>query len=189
MYRLDADSDKAQRASFDEMTDPSTAKLLAGSPKRGQLNRMGPTEVAALVANAPTVSLAIPEVKATSSSQEGDVQMVQLQVTSVRKASWLSLRLGPAEVLGATIDRQEVQDWPAKGANNSTSTTSSWAINLISCNATGVAVTLKLRGKACSVTLADEEYDLPGMVEPRPKDSMAWYGSDYTIVTRQVTIC
>ncbi len=62
-------------------------------------------------------------------------------------------------------------------------------MDLFGYNATGVSVSLKLKGQACSAMLMDKEYGLPGMVEPRPEDRMAWYGSDYNIVTRQVSIC
>lgn len=188
VYRLDADSGKAEWASLDKATDAWTAKLLTGSPGRGKLTFEGPAELDALVANAPALGLAAPEMKVTSSSLDGDVRTVQLQVTSARKAAWLYLRLGSAEVLGAAIDGQEVPNWPAK-AGGSAPARGAWALDLFGYNATGVSVSLKLKGQACSATLMDKEYGLPGMVEPRPEDRMAWYGSDYTIVTRQVSIC
>jgi hypothetical protein len=125
----------------------------------------------------------------TSSSQQGDVRTVQLQLTSPRSAAWLHLRLGSAEVLGATVDGQDVPNWPANPSSASASASPAWAFDLFGYNATGVSLTLKFKGQACSATLTDKQYGLPPTVEPRPANRMPWYGSDYTIVTRQVSIC
>ena len=118
------------------------------------------------------------------------MRTVQVQVTSARKASWLRLQLSTeAEVLGAMVDGELVQDWPGQSSARGSSAKQPWAFNLYGYNASGVVLTLRVKGDACSATLTDQKYELPAMVEPRPTDRMAWYGSDYTVVTRRVTLC
>jgi len=52
-----------------------------------------------------------------------------------------------------------------------------------------VDIKVRLKGQGCKAILSDEEYGLPGFAVPRPDDRMAWYGSDYTVVSREVSIC
>jgi hypothetical protein len=183
VYRVDGASGKAQWVSYDKSTDAWTEKMLGRSPGKGKFNYYGPAEWDAMVADAPALShgLAEPTVTVTGSSQDGDVRTVSLKIVSGRRASWLHLRLGEeTQVVGATIDGEEVPDWKPKGAV---------AINLFGYNDGGVDVKVRLKGQGCKATLTDEEYGLPGIAVPRPEDRMAWYGSDYTVVSREVSIC
>ncbi len=190
IYRLDANTGKAEWATFDKAVDPWTAKLMTTSPKPGKLIWPGPVDLDGLVTEAPPMALAAPELTLVSSTRQGDVRIVQMQLTSARRASWLHLQLpSAAEVLGATVDSEEAQGWPRQGPADRTSAKLPWALNLYGYNASGVALTLRLKGDRCSATLTDQEYGLPAMVEARPADRMPWYGSDYTVVTRRVALC
>lgn len=191
VYRLDADSGKAQWASLDTAPDPWTEKMLTTSPRQEKTSWYGDKTLPVLVADAPTLALPAPEIKVVSNTQQNNVHTIRLQLISSRHAPWLRLQLESNSILSAEVDGESVQDKSGEaGVAGQAFSQAIQTLNVYGYNNTGVTLELKLKvPSSCAATLSDGEYSLPGMVPPRPSNRMAWYRSDYTIVTRQVSIC
>lgn len=121
----------------------------------------------------------------TNDVVDGAVHSLQIAVGSPANVPWLRLTFAPdAQILTATINGENAP-MPLPPRNRSRRR----MIDLRNFGAQHVDLALRVRSQGCDLLQSERFMGLPAGVPNRPRDHMAWYGSDYTIVSRQIRFC
>jgi len=186
VYAVDGNTGDARWATYDTRVDPWTEQNLTASPHRGTMEGFWSPQQNALWNPAPRDTGARPlsQLSLIDDTATSDVRNLDMTLDSPTGNTWTRLTFPVGtQLLSATIDGETPASFAASSQQFPTQ------INLHNYGGSSIPITLKVRTSACDLTISDHLTGLPPGVSPRPDDRMAWYGSDYTLVTRQVRFC
>jgi hypothetical protein len=190
-YWLDADRSVASWLSLDGAPDPWTRRYLGDQPAKRRLSDYLPTkpERTALVAGAPVVSLPPPRAEVLQDRISGQDRIVQLRLSSPRRAQALRLFITSAVQVREAIVGDTVLRYPTSPQ--------SWWLKASTVPPSGVEVTLTVRrGQALSLLLVDTSPGLQaagGPVAPRPPSLLGYFEpvmpeDSSTFVARRISL-
>ena len=187
VYAVDGNTGAARWASYDTSVDPWTEQKLTTAPHSGEMEGTWGAEQRVLWVDAPrdTASRPLSRLTMVRDVAAGQVHDLELTLDSPAGNPWTRLIFARgSQILSATIDGEAAG--PLDGAGHGTQ---GRMINLLNYAGGNVLLTLRVRTASCEVSLSDHLPGLPDGLSARPEDRMAWYGSDYTLVTRQLRFC
>jgi hypothetical protein len=183
-YALNGDTGSALWVSPDRERDPWTSQFFTGKTESGTLAQFVPSRSPFTQGPAPAVSLPAPSVAVVQDATNGDIRSTRLRVTSPRRASNVTVYLGPeVEVVKAWVGSKEVdmKAVPPSGPQNP------WSVQYWGLPAEGFELRLETKaGKPLNMTVVDRSDGLPQLegftYKPRP-DSIIPAPNPYTDTT------
>ena len=186
VYIEDADSRKAEWASYDRRVDPWTSEMLTASPHEGTGLAEWRTEAKVLWKEAaPGTGLLRPMLTVLQSTSSPDGRSLHLQLQSPGQSRLIKLTFpATSRIVSAQVDGEPLPEQ----FSDKTSRLPLRAINLYGFGGDPVDVILRVSSSSCNAVVSSHSTGLLN-VSPRPDAYMAGPGSDQTIVLRKVGLC
>jgi hypothetical protein len=189
LYALNADTEKAIWASYDEAPDAWTAQFLGADAQKGSVTDYLDASEPLLYSEAPPIPLEAPDVELLDEDSTGDeVRILRVRITPPPRANLLAVTADPEEwVVGAAVDGEHVpNDTSDKGGSPA------WTLNYWSPPPEGVELTLKVEGtEPLTLTARAATPGLPAIpgqsYQDRPPGTMPHRYEDRTLVSKSFT--
>jgi hypothetical protein len=187
-YALNADTDKAIWASYDEAPDAWTAQFLGADAEKGAVTDYVDASEPLLYSEAPVVSLEAPDAELLDDSTGDGMRTLRVRITPPPRATLLAVTTDAEErVVGAAVDGKRVPNDTSDDGGPP-----AWALNYWSPPPEGVELTLEVEGtEPLTLTARAATPGLPTIpgesYQDRPPDMMPRRYEDRTLVSKSFT--
>ncbi len=186
LYALNADTQKAIWASYDQAPDDWTAQFLGFNAKKGLVTDYLPSASQPLLhSEAPSVELVTPSVEFLDEDMSDGVRTLRMRITAPSQANLLSVTTD-ARIMSATVDGEHLPN-----VTNDDGGQPAWTLDYWSPPSEGFELTLEIKGtEPPTLTATAGTPGLPAIPDnsyhDRPADMMPIV-EDMTMVSKSFT--
>src|SRR5919199_540 len=187
-YALNADTQEAIWASYDEASDAWTAQFLGADAEKGSVTDYVDASEPLLHNEAPPVSLGAPDVELLDDSTSDGVRTLRVRITPPPRVNLLVVTTDAEErVVGAAVDREHAPNDTSDDGGSP-----AWTLNYWSPPSEGVELTLEVEGaQPLTLTARAATPGLPAIpgesYQDRPPDTMPHRYEDRILVSKSFT--
>ncbi|MDQ3911101.1 MAG: hypothetical protein M3305_04890 [Actinomycetota bacterium] len=183
-YALNADTEQAIWASYDESVDSWTSQFLGAYPHKGLVTDYLDASEPLLYSEAPPVSLEAPDAELIDDGTSGVIRTLRVRITPPPRTNLLTVTTDAEErIVGAAVDGERVPDVMSGSVGRP-----AWTLNYSSPPPEGIDLTLKVEdAQPLRLTARAAIPGLPSIpgesYRARPPDMMAHHYEDRTLVS------